>query len=380
MMITGTNGKGSCAAVCEAILSAQGYKVGCYTSPHLIKFNERIRYNNQSATDEDISRAYQDIDPHLGYFQQATLAALKIFQEKNLDAYILEVGIGGRLDPVNLNAEPDVSVITSIDFDHAERLGNTREAIGFEKAHIFRAHKPAICGDENMPDSVRRYADNIKANLFVYQQDYFFEEFADSDFNANSHAHSGYWNWWNKDIGYKNLNLPKLYLPNVSTALQALSVFPLKISREAINIGLETVFLPGRFQIIEKPILQIFDVAHNAASARLLASNLQNFCRHSRESGNPESKTIAVVGMLKDKDILATIEPLLSSVDIWHLATLDYPRAASSEEMAKFVQHGILYDNPVLAYRAALEKAGPNDRIVVFGSFRTVGEIIKVQK
>lgn len=357
--ITGTNGKGSCAAVCEAILSAQGYKVGCYTSPHLVKFNERIRYNNQSASDDEIQKAYKDIDPNLGYFQQATQAALKIFETKNLDAYILEVGIGGRLDPVNLNIEPDVSVITSIDFDHMDRLGNTRESIGLEKAHIFRANKPAICGDENLPDSVQQYADTIKANLFVYNLDYFFEEFSD------------HWNWWNKNIVYKNLVLPKLYIQNTATALQALSVFPLKISREAIDMGLEKAFLPGRFQVIYKPILQIFDVAHNAASARLLAKNLNRL-----NKSCPTEKTIAVVGMLKDKDISATLEPILPLVDIWHVATVDDPRGASNKEMAKYVDNSILFDSPIQAYQAALEKAGPNDCIIVFGSFRTVGEIM----
>lgn len=359
IMITGTNGKGSCAAVCEAILSAQGYKVGCYTSPHLVKFNERIRYNNQSVSDEEIQKAYQDIDPHLGYFQQATQAALKIFATQNLDAFILEVGIGGRLDPVNLSVEPDVSVITSIDFDHMNRLGYTRDEIGLEKARIFRAHKPAICGDENMPDSVRQYADKIKAKLSVYQQDYFFEEFSD------------HWNWWNKEIVYKNLALPKLYINNIATTLQALSVFPLKISREAIDRGLEKVFLPGRFQVIYKPVLQIFDVAHNPASARLLLKNLELL-----NKSYPTEKTIAVVGMLKDKDISATVEPLLSLVDIWHVATVDDPRGASSKDMAKFVQNSVLFDCPILAYQAALEKAGPKDRILIFGSFRTVGEIL----
>jgi len=355
--ITGTNGKGSCAAVCEAILSAQGYKVGCYTSPHLVKFNERIRYNNQSASDDEIQKAYIDIDPNLGYFQQATQAALKIFESKNLDAYILEVGIGGRLDPVNLSVEPDVSIITSIDLDHMDRLGATREKIGFEKAHIFRSGKPAICGDENVPDSVRQYADKIKADLYYYKQNYFFEEFSD------------HWNWWNKSIRYENLALPKLYIQNIAAALQALSVFPCDISREAINIGLEKAFLPGRFQIISKPILQILDVAHNPASARLLAKRLKLL--------SCEGKTIAVIGMLKDKDIEGTLVPMLNLVDIWHVATIDDPRGASCVEIAKFIPNkSILFDNPTLAYQAALEKAAPNDRIIVFGSFRTVGEIM----
>jgi dihydrofolate synthase/folylpolyglutamate synthase len=356
--ITGTNGKGSCAAICEAILLAQGYKIGCYTSPHLIKFNERIRVNGQAATDEDIKLAYLNIGKNLGYFEQATLAALEIFKSKNLDAYILEVGIGGRLDPVN-RIEPDISVITSIDLDHQDRLGNTREEIGFEKAHIFRSGKPAICGDKNIPESVIKYAKKIKADLTSYQQDYFYE------INQNN------WKFWNKNISYENLPIPDLYIQNAAIALQALSYFPLPISRKAINPGLKKAYLSGRFQIIDKPVLQIFDVAHNAASAKLLAQRLELI--------KSQGKTIAVIGMLKDKDIAATISPLLPWVDIWHAASIQDPRGASSLEMAKFLPESEKFDSPILAYQAALKKAGPEDRVVVFGSFRTVGEILSLR-
>jgi dihydrofolate synthase/folylpolyglutamate synthase len=358
--ITGTNGKGSCAAVCEAILLAQGYKVGCYTSPHLIKFNERIRYNGCSASDEEIEAAFQNVDKNSGYFAQATCVALEIFKTQNLDVYILEVGIGGRLDPVN-SVEPDVSIITSIDLDHQERLGSTREAIGFEKAHIFRPHKPAVCGDKNVPDSVINYAKKINAHLTIYQQDYFYE------------IYKGSWTFWNKDTIYEKLPLSSVYIQNAAAALQALSFFSLTISREAINTGLKKVFLQGRCQIISKPVLQIFDVAHNAASAQLLAGRMSSLTY--------TGKTIGVVGMLKDKNITATLGPMLPHVDVWHTATIHDPRGASSQEMANFLPAGTeLFESPLLAYQSALQKAGPADCIVVFGSFRTVGEVLAFLK
>lgn len=358
IVVGGTNGKGSCVAFLSAILQAAGYHVGTFTSPHLYHYNERIQCNGIPVTDAEITEAFNYLEKfELNYFEQATLAALYIFQKKPLDVLVLEVGLGGRLDPVNI-VDADLAIISTVSLDHVNELGDTREKIGWEKAHIFRANKPAVCGDFKTPESVKKYAKEIGANLFCYGDDYDFVNDVES------------WSWSNNLQRADHLPLPLLPLQNAATVLQALTQFILPISIEAIFHGLKNASLPGRFQIIKEPVLQVLDVAHNPESAMLLAKNLQQ--------QNISGKTFAVVGMLADKDIAATLAPLLPLVDHWYVATLDHPRGASSEELLRHLKANSKgFKNIVDAHHEAMQDAKPNDRIVIFGSFHTVSLVGK---
>ncbi len=347
MVIGGTNGKGSCVAIASHILQAAGYNVGAFTSPHLFHYNERIQCNGVPVTDAEINEAFACLKNFsLNYFEQATLAALYIFKQKSLDVLLFEVGLGGRLDPVNI-IDSDVAVISTVSLDHQEILGNTREQIGWEKAHIFRANKPAVCGDYHTPNSVKAYAKEIHANLYCCGENFAFDE-----------------KTW-------NFPQPTLPLQNAVTIVQALSLFPLPIDQQAIEQGLRQATLPGRFQIIEKPFLQIFDVAHNPASAALLAKNLN--------AQKVTGKTFAVVGMLADKDIEQTLKPMLPLVDQWYVGEVDSPRTASVEQLAdtikKYMPKVTMAKKIEQAYAQAMQEATSDDRIVVFGSFYTVGQL-----
>jgi dihydrofolate synthase/folylpolyglutamate synthase len=374
--VAGTNGKGSCVAICEAILRAQGYKIGSFYSPHLFHFNERIRINNKPVHENVIQAAFHTIESSantssLTYFEKVTLAALIIFQHADVDAYVLEVGLGGRLDATNI-IDTDVAVITSIDLDHTEILGNSRELIGYEKAGIFRAGKPAIYGDSVLPHSIKNHAAKINSSLLCLAHDYFYREDEKS------------WSWWNTQHRYDNLPKPTLLLQNAAAAIAALHNFPLAISDEAITIGLQTVYLAGRFQVIDQPVKQIFDVAHNPAAAKLLAYRLATMPCHGH--------THAVVGMLKDKDIAGTLLPLLNIVDHWYLGTLEHERGADSHYLASQLMRATVtlpshikkpffrsFTDLRMAYQDALATAGLNDRIVIFGSFHTVGKLCPVK-
>lgn len=335
--VTGTNGKGSTVAFCEAILLAAGYKTGAYYSPHVFDPSERFKINGQG-----ISGIPCDS------FENMTQAAIDLFSQKNLnlDAMLFEVGIGARLDPVNLLIEPDVSVITNVDFDHQDRLGNNLESIGFEKAHLYRPHKPAIFGAENIPQSVLNYASTIKAELFCYKK------------NFDYKIYENHWEFNSSKVSYKNLPLPILTLHNAAIALETLSHFELPISEQAIQMGLRTANLPGRFKITAEPVMQIFDVAHNPASALLLAEKLKKLpC---------EGKTFAVVDIREDKDIPGTLRPLLKIVDGWLVA---------NKTIGAYLPDSVLFQDIDEAYQSALKRAGPKDRVVVFGSFKTVGAL-----
>ena len=347
--IAGTNGKGSTVAFCEAILLAAGYKIGAYYSPHVFDLSERIKINNKP-----ISGLLADSQD----FSEKTQIALKEFEKYVLDVIILEVGIGGRCDPVNLLVEPDVSVITNIDYDHQNRLGNSLEKIGLEKAHVFRPNKPSIYGAESIPKAVVDYAQQINTQLFKYKESFNYKIYED------------HWEFFspNKNINYKNLPIPDyLTLHDAAIALEALSHLPLDISLDSIKSGLKSAYLPGRFKVIQKPVLQIFDVAHNPASAVLLSHKLKKL--------SCKGKTFGVVGMLKDKDIPGTLEPLIPTIDNWIVGTLSDPRAATSEQIGAYLPNSVLFDDIHMAYHQALKLAGPNDRVVIFGSFRTVGAL-----
>lgn len=367
MTIAGTNGKGSCVALAETILVAAGYQVGTYTSPHLIRYNERIRINKKPIEDDILCESFKVVETArkhipLTYFEFSTLAALWLFKQAKLDVIILEVGIGGRLDAVNI-IDADIAVITSIDLDHTELLGNTREAIGYEKAGIIRKHKTVVYGDFNLPNSVKMVAEKHSAPLYCQTIEFGYEQ------------QITHWNWWSKKQQLNNLMVPKIFLPNASTTLQAIELLAekLPISYSAINTGLENVFISGRFQIISEKPLVILDVAHNPAATHLLAQQL-----HVK---NYYHKTWAIVGMLADKDVQHTLEPMIGLVDEWLIAELPSQRSCKTDfllaELKKLTISPVNTQPSIReAYAYAMQLAAPNDRIIIFGSFFTVAEVL----
>ncbi len=361
----GTNGKGSTVAGLEAIYLAAGYRVGAFTSPYLYRFNELVRLQGKSASDEEFIQAFERIDAARGeitltQFEFNTLAALAIFQNQKVDVIILEVGLGGRLDAVNI-IDADISIVTSIAIDHAELLGETREKIALEKAGIFRSGKPAICGDFNPPATLLNYASQYFIPLFCQNQQFGFKE------QENT------WMWWSQQTHLENLPRPQLHLQNMATVLMAVELMQesLPVKRIAIETGLTTVNLPGRIQVIPGLITRILDVSHNPAAAELLA----HFLRQHKSNG----KTHAVFSMLADKDILATLHVMRDCIDEWYIASLQTERAASLSVLEYcFRMAGIndvrSYANIKSANQAALEDSNPADRIIIFGSFYTVAE------
>ena len=374
-VVGGTNGKGSTCAMLEAILLAAGYRVGLYTSPHLVRYNERVRIAGREAADDDLARAFAAVedarrgagDVPLTYFEFGTLAAMQLFCSAGLDVLVLEVGLGGRLDAVNL-FDADCAVLTSVDMDHMEFLGDTREKIGWEKAHIFRAGRPAICADPVPPASVTGYASEIGADLQVIGRDF---------------GHTGdrqQWQFWNRSGRRAPMAYPALrganQLLNASSVLAALDSLRdrLPVAMQHVREGLARMELPGRFQVLLGRPSVILDVAHNPHAAAVLADNLSNMGFY--------EETHAVVGMLSDKDIAGVIARLLPRVTVWHCATLPGPRGAASSDVASALrsagakavhEHASARD----AYDAAKGVATGNDRIVVFGSFLTVADVMQ---
>ncbi len=369
--VTGTNGKGSCVALLSTILKAAGYRVGSYTSPHLLHYNERIQINNHPVSDEALCRTFAYIENarknmHLSYFEFSTLAALLLFREENLDIIILEVGIGGRLDAVNA-VDNTFSMITSIDLDHTYLLGNTREAIAWQKSGIMRPNTPCVWGESSfMPQAVRRYARQLNTKLFIYYQHF------------KVIRHHSTWTWRGKEKTLKHLPKPiSLLLTNAAMVLQTIALLDIiiPIPENAIRQGLQATFLPGRFQIIrsiDKATL-ILDVAHNPASTRLLRRNLNTVSsRH----------FIAVVGMLHDKDIQGAVLPLIDKITHWYIGRLTDQKSADPLKMKQFISKHTSrtvenHDSIVAAFEKAKVLASPIDTIIVFGSFRTVATILK---
>lgn len=378
VVVAGTNGKGSTCAMLEAILLSAGYRVGLYTSPHLVHFNERIRVNGEAAHDAQIIEQFERIEAtrgeiSLSYFEFATLAALLLFDASRLDVAILEVGLGGRLDAVNI-VDADASVVTSIDIDHTEWLGDTREKIGFEKAHVFRPGCPAICADPVPPESVKQYAQDIGADLWCFGK----------DFNYSGDRQQ--WAYGGRGQRRTGLAYPALrganQLINASAALAVLEALrdKLVVPQQAVRLGLLQVSLPGRMQILPGKPAIVLDVAHNPHAAAALAQNLNGMAYY--------PYTHAVVGLLKDKDVKEVLAKLAPRVDHWYCATLDGPRGAPAHEIAEIVREVLpanpiepitvtTFDNPVQAFEKAQERASEDDRILVFGSFSTVGPILQ---
>jgi len=380
IVVGGTNGKGSTCAMLESILLAAGYRVGCYTSPHLMQFNERARINGEPASDEQLIEQLEAVDAARGdtsltWFEFTTLAILRLFEHSSLDVVVLEVGLGGRLDAVNI-IDADCAIVTCIDIDHAEYLGDTREAIGFEKAHIYRPGRAAICTDPVPPQSLVDYANSIGADLWRFG----------IDFNYSGDRQQ--WSYGGRSQRRNSLAYPALrganQLLNASGALAALESVRsrLPVSAQAIRQGLATVELPGRFQVLAGRPAVVLDVGHNPHAAAHLAANLDNMGFF--------PYTFAVFGMLADKDIDATIAHLRSRVDHWLCVDLPGPRGTSAADLAaRLTKAGIVpgeggdaertiscFASPREGLAAARERAGENDRIVVFGSFLTVADVL----
>ena len=362
--VAGTNGKGSTCALMEAILLDAGYSVGVYSSPHLIRYNERVRINGQDLSDEKMVQSFDFIEKERGeislsFFEYGTLAALRAFQAEAVDVVLLEVGLGGRLDATNI-VEHDVSVITSLAVDHVDWLGDDINVIGFEKAGIYRSGKPAICGQPKPPATVAAHADDIQAEFYQVGIQYTYDVDVDGDA----------WNWRSGAFELEALPIPSLPLPNAATALMALGTSELTISDVNVVNGLKSAQLPGRMQKISDQPVIVLDVAHNPHSAEYFVQQV--------------TKTYAgknlhvVVAMLHDKDIPSTLEVLAPITTHWYPASLQGSRAATAAELCQSLPQGVeQHINPVAAFEAALASVKGDDVVLVVGSFHTVGEVLE---
>ena len=371
--VAGTNGKGSTCAMLESITLAAGYRVGLYIKPHLVHFEERCRVNGASVAADALLPHFEAVEAARGnttltYFEFTTLAIMRRLSQQPLDLAILEVGLGGRLDAVNA-IDTDCAIVTSIDLDHTEYLGPDRESIGREKAHIMRKGKPAIVSDPMPPASIAAYGNTIGADLWLVGR----------DFN-----HSGdrqQWMWAGRGKRINGLAYPSLrganQLVNAAGVLAALEALRerLPVSAQAIRQGLATVELPGRFQIVPGQPALVLDVAHNPHSVAALAANLDAMGFFPR--------THAVFGAMQDKDLQGVVQRLAPIVEDWYCTDLPVPRAASADTLSKIVLHMqpratvSTHASPSQALAAALERADPADRILIFGSFLTVGGVLK---
>jgi dihydrofolate synthase/folylpolyglutamate synthase len=372
IIVGGTNGKGSTCGYLEAMLGAAGYKTGLYTSPHLLRYNERVRIAGMESRDADLVQAFERVDAARGdtsltYFEFGTLGAMAQFIDAGIDVAILEVGLGGRLDAVNV-FDADAAIVTSVDLDHMDYLGDTREKIGFEKAGIYRAGRPAICADPAPPASLLEHARRIGADLRCVERDF------------AAQREDGQWTYRGTEVKWSDLPLPAMagayQLRNAAGALAALEALRVRlpVSDAAIREGLVAAQLPGRFQRIARAPEIILDVAHNPEAARALAATL-------REQPVP-GRTLAVVGMLADKDAAGVFAALSGEIDAWWTCTPDSPRARDAATLA-----AVLRDYAGLApisvqpdVNAALAEAQSaareGDRILVFGSFYTVAAVL----
>ncbi|MDR4126493.1 bifunctional tetrahydrofolate synthase/dihydrofolate synthase [Yanghanlia caeni] len=417
--VGGTNGKGSTCAMLEAIYLAAGYKVGTYTSPHLVRYNERIRLNGEQADDASIVEQFARIDAARGditlsYFEFSTLAAILLFEARGVDVAILEVGLGGRLDAVNI-IDADCAIVTSVDIDHQQYLGSDREQIGWEKAHIFRRGRPAICSDPMPPQRLIDYAAGIGADLWLFGRDF------------NYSGDRLQWAYGGRSQRRASLAYPALrganQLLNASAALAAIEALrsSLAVPQQAVRVGLSRVELPGRMDILPGLPAIVLDVAHNPHAAAALGQSL--------DAMQSYPATHAVVGMYADKDVEGVIRRMATRIDHWYCAGLEGERGLSAEKLAQIVRRvtgngtpasasasatandgmapivlppqaqpaessgpGVKpaarpvaqrrtvtvseWPDPVEAFRAARKAASDNDRIVVFGSFSTVGPVL----
>ena len=373
LTIGGTNGKGSSVAFAETMLLAGGYTVGAYTSPHLLRYSERVRVGGVDASEAEFCASFERLDAARGdmsltYFEFGTLAALDIFARRKVEVAVLEVGLGGRLDAVNA-LDPDAAVVASVGLDHQDWLGPDRESIGFEKAGIYRSGRPALCGDREPPASLLRHAADIGADLRVLGRDF--------DWEPEGEA----WSWHGPEGTLHALPQPalpgRIQYDNAATVLAALQslrdLLPLKES--AIHAGLIQARIPARFQRLTGEVEYIFDVAHNPDAARVLAANL--------EAMPSQGRTLGVFAMFKDKAVEEVARALAAHLDVWYLGATEGPRgqsaAALAERVHKTVPQAGTFEHASVAeaYRSARREARPGDRVVIFGSFQTVGAVLK---
>ena len=373
--VAGTNGKGSTVAFIQAIAGAGGWKVGAYTSPHLLRYNERVRIEAEEVSDDALVAAFAAVeaargDTPLTYFEFGTLAALWLFQRASLDLAVLEVGLGGRLDAVNL-VDADVAVVTTVDIDHADWLGSDRESIGYEKAGIARAWKPLVLGEVDPPSSVLRHAYAIGANAIRLGSDFFHEP-----------VDAAHWRW--REVGAELLlPVPQLAAPaqrgNAATAIAALRALPRALPEAAFAKGVATATLPGRLQCLSRDGVEIvLDVAHNPQAARELAAWLRS---------RPPAPTVAVFAALADKDAAAMVQALAGQVGHWYLAGLEQAGrgqevdslAARLDGTVAGVATGVSSGDARVAdaLARAIAAVAPGGRVLVFGSFHTVAEALQ---
>lgn len=371
--VGGTNGKGSSIAMLEAILIAAGYRVGCYTSPHLMHYNERIRVNAEPVDDKAIMGAFDKVEQvrgetELTFFEYGTLAAFAAFAEAKVQVALLEVGLGGRLDAVNI-LDADGALVATVDLDHQQWLGNDRESIGFEKAGIFRGGKPAVYSGLDAPQSLINHAEQIGALLSVYGKDY--------DFERDGKR----WNLRNRERIWRSLVLPAMegehQMRNAAGVLVLLEALKdkLNVNCAAVEQGLSQLNLAARQQYLPGKPAWLLDVAHNPQALSELSGKLARV--------KPTGKVWAVFGMLADKDAKAAFQLLAKQVDEWALCTLSGVRGQSSAGLAAAAkglvdaQHLREFDAVAAAMEQVSMDAGAEDLVIVFGSFHTVGEAMQ---
>ncbi|MBL8349572.1 MAG: bifunctional tetrahydrofolate synthase/dihydrofolate synthase [Burkholderiaceae bacterium] len=379
VVVAGTNGKGSSCAMLEAIALAAGYRVGLYIKPHLVHFEERCRINGEPIGAEALLPHFEAVEAARGgvkltWFEYTTLVIMHALAQQPLDLVILEVGMGGRLDAVNA-VDADCTLITSIALDHTEFLGNDREAIGREKAGVMRAGRPVVVSDPRPPASLQARADELGADLRQLGRDF--------DFQGQAPDVRQQWSWRGRTTRFNGLAYPALRGANqLLNAAGVLAVFEalrttLPVNAQAVRQGLARVELPGRFQIVPGQPTLVLDVAHNPQSVAALALNLDQMGFY--------PQTHAVFGAMRDKDLGSLLAQIAPLVDHWHLSDLPTPRAARAADLADRVREACggravgvtLHGSPEAALRAAAAAADPADRIVVFGSFFTVGGVLK---
>ncbi len=375
--VTGTNGKGSTCAMLESVLRCAGHRTGLYTSPHLMRYNERVRVGGEAHDDDALIRAFNAVedardDVPLTYFEYGTLAALWIFARAKLDVAVLEVGLGGRLDAVNI-IDADIAVVTSVDLDHMDYLGPTRDDIGREKAGIFRPARPVICAEPDPPVTLIAYARELGAPILQLGRDYGYD------------AQERQWQYWGPGGRRHGLPFPALrgayQLANAATALAAIGLLRdrLHVRAGAVRDGLISVELKGRFQVLPGRPTIVLDVAHNPHAARAVATTLASMGRF--------PQTIAVFGILADKDIDGVIAAMKERIDRWYVVTLPGPRGANAVAVAAALANAgvaanatLIFEDVASAYASARTAASEADRIIVFGSFLTVAAALAVAR
>lgn len=365
LLVAGTNGKGSTVTICSSILNAAGMNVGSYMSPHLHLYNERVRINGEPVSDELLIESFEIIDEirdeiSLTYFEVGTLSALYIFKKCQLDAAVLEIGLGGRLDAVNI-VEPNGAAVTSIGLDHQDWLGNDIDSIAFEKAGVYRANQAAVCGERHASSRLIEHADHIDAHLLMKGRDF--------DFQVSQSS----WSWQGvnsqgEKIVLDGLSIPSLPLENAATAVQLLLQVCPQLTLDQLNQGLEQAKLDGRLQVFNQPYQGIMDVGHNPQAATLLN-------KHLLQVQTVKGKRYGLLAMLKDKDAQAVVE-CMTAIDCWHVAGLSGYRGQDGETLKEKIEALVVvdavYESVAQGLSALRQKIGPDDQVVIFGSFITV--------